>query len=243
MMFAHKVVIVTGGSTGIGLSTVYITGRRASLLDEAVADLGPKAIPVVSDVAKLDDLRKLRAEVAAQDDRIDVLVANAGVSVRNDLGSTEEHEYDFIFDINVKGLFFTVELLLPLMVDAGAIVLVSSFVANRGRPNLSLYNASKAAVRSFARSFANDLSGRAIRVNAVSPGVIRTDILMNRPGITPEEVAEIGAQIEKYCEGAAPLKRSADPDEVAEPILFLASANASYITGFELGVDGGMGQI
>ena len=213
------------------------------MLEAACAELGERAIGVASDVADLSDLEALRERVSGQDPKIDVLVANAGVSIRNELGATTSDAFDYSFDINVKGMFFTVQTLLPLVRDGGSIVLLSSFAANRGRANLSVYNATKAAARSFARSFATDLKARRIRVNAVSPGVARTDVVMARPGLTPAQVAEVTEQIEEYCREAAPAGRSADAHEIAEPILFLASSESSYINGIELAVDGGMGQV
>lgn len=252
--FADKVIVVTGGSAGIGLASarafieegarrVYVTGRRRSALESACAELGERAVGVLSDVANLADLERLRAEVEARDAAIDVIVANAGISIRNELGRTSSEDFDLMFGVNVKGMFFTVQTLLPLMVDGGSIVLLSSYSSSRARPHLSLYNATKAAARSFARSFAVDLKHRRIRANAVSPGVTRTDIVSARPGLSPAEMAAMTEQIEAFCREAAPAGRSADAREVAEPILFLASSGASYINGAELSVDGGMGQV
>jgi NAD(P)-dependent dehydrogenase (short-subunit alcohol dehydrogenase family) len=248
--FNGQAVLVTGGSTGIGLSTarlfleagaeaVYVTGRNAANLDKAVQALGQGAIGVVADAAKLDDLDALKRRVEADGRMLDVVVANAGIAENNDLGATDETLYDRIFDINVKGVFFTVQSLLPVLKDGGSIVLTGSIVGNKGMARLSAYNASKAAVRSFARSFSNDLKARDIRVNTVSPGVTRTPIMEN--GLKMDEQAING--FAAYLKDAAPVGRMAHPDEIAQAILFLASARASYITGVELSVDGGLAQV
>ncbi|TCV55116.1 NAD(P)-dependent dehydrogenase (short-subunit alcohol dehydrogenase family) [Agrobacterium tumefaciens] len=249
-LFSGQVVVVTGGSTGIGFSVarlfleggasaVYVTGRNSANLDAAVAKLGEGAIGFVSDVAKLSDLEQLKARIEADGRKVDVLVANAGIAENNDLGATHEALYDRIFDINVKGVFYTVQTLLPVLKDGGSIVLTGSIVGNKGMEKLSAYNASKAAVRSFARSFANDLKAREIRVNTVSPGVTRTPIMENGLKMDDEKIAGFKA----YLKDAAPIGRMADPDEIAEAVLFLASSKASYITGVELSVDGGLAQI
>jgi NAD(P)-dependent dehydrogenase (short-subunit alcohol dehydrogenase family) len=249
-IFSGQVVVVTGGSTGIGFSVaklfleggasaVYVTGRNSANLDAAVAKLGKGAIGFASDVAKLSDLEQLKSRLEADGRKVDVLVANAGIAENNDLGETHEALYDRIFDINVKGVFYTVQTLLPVLRDGGSIVLTGSIVGNKGMERLSAYNASKAAVRSFARSFANDLKGRGIRVNTVSPGVTRTPIMENGLKMDDEKIAGFKA----YLKDAAPIGRMADPDEIAEAVLFLASSKASYITGVELSVDGGLAQI
>lgn len=249
-LFSGQVVVVTGGSTGIGFSVarlfleggasaVYVTGRNSANLDAAVAKLGEGAIGFVSDVAKLSDLEQLKARIEADGRKVDVLVANAGIAENNDLGATHEALYDRIFDINVKGVFYTVQTLLPVLKDGGSIVLTGSIVGNKGMEKLSAYNASKAAVRSFARSFANDLKAREIRVNTVSPGVTRTPIMENGLKMDDEKIAGFKA----YLKDPAPIGRMADPDEIAEAVLFLASSKASYITGVELSVDGGLAQI
>ncbi|WP_137132986.1 SDR family oxidoreductase [Rhizobium sp. FY34] len=248
--FKNQVVVVTGGSTGIGLSAarlflaggakvVYVTGRNSGNLDKAVKTLGDGATGVVADVAKPADLEALKARIEADGHKLDVLVANAGIAENNDLGATDEALFDRIFDINVKGVYYTVQTLLPVLKDGSSIVLTGSIVGNKGMPRLSAYNASKAAVRSFARSFASDLKARAIRVNTVSPGVTRTPIMEN--GLKMDEDAING--FAAYLKEAAPLGRMAHPDEIAEAILFLASSKASYITGVELSVDGGLAQI
>ncbi|MCT8999352.1 glucose 1-dehydrogenase [Chelativorans intermedius] len=247
--FDNQVVLVTGGSTGIGLAAaalfvregakVYITGRSRQSLDGAAAQLGEQAVAVQSDVANLADLESLRERIAGADGRLDVLVANAGIAENNVLGETSEAAFDRTFDINVKGVFFTVQTMLPLLRDGGAVVLTGSIVAHKGFPNLSLYNASKAAVRSFARSWSNDLRARKIRVNVVSPGPVETPILRNGLKLNDEQLDQFRAQVAQ----TAPLERFGEPSEIAEAIAYLASGAASYVAGAELSVDGGMAQV
>lgn len=248
--FTDQVAVVTGGSTGIGFSIaqallaagakrVYITGRSPKTLDSAVTALGPKAIALVSDVSKQEDLEKLKAEIENRGDHLNAIFANAGIAELNTFGETSEAEYFKTFDINVKGVFFTVQTLLPLLKDGSSIVLTASIVANKGMENLSLYSASKAAVRSFARSWANDLRSRKIRVNALSPGLTRTPIMENGLKWDAEKIAEM----HEYAKTSVPLGYIAQPDEMATAALFLASDNASYINGIELTTDGGMTQI
>lgn len=244
--FSGRVAVVTGGSTGIGFAIaerllaaearrVYITGRTARTLEAAAARLGGRAVPVVSDVAKEEDLARLAGEIAGRDDRIDALFANAGVAHANGLGETDAAAYAAIFDINVKGVFFTVQTLLPLLKDGGAVVLTGSIVGNKGMAGLSLYNASKAAVRSFARSWANDLRERRIRVNCLSPGLTRTPIQENGLNYDEQQIEALRA----HARTAVPLGHMAEPADIADPALFLASHAARYITGVELTVDGG----
>lgn len=249
MRFANKIALVTGGSTGIGFATaqhliqegakVYITGRTRKTLDEAAARLGPKAVPLLSDVAKLGDIEALRDTLTKAGDTLDHLVANAGIAEYNTLGATSEAEYLKTFDINVKGVFFTVQTLLPVLRDGGSIVLTASIVAGKGMANLSLYSASKAAVRSFARSFSSDLKARGIRVNAVSPGATRTPIMEN--GLKMGEADIQG--FSDHLAAMAPIGRMAAPEELAPAILFLLSPEASYITASDLLVDGGFAQV
>ena len=252
--FSGMVAVITGGSKGIGYACaqaflregaarVYITGQNAGDLANACARLGERVVGVRSDVSHLCDIEHLRSEIFSRGDPIDILVANAGISWRNEVGSTTEAEYDSLFDINVKGVFFSVQALLPLVVVGGSIILLGSMAANDGRPYLSLYAATKAAIRSFARTLANELKSRRIRVNAVSPGVTRTEIVKGRAGLNAAQIAAFEAKLEDYVREAAPLGRSADPAEIAEAILFLASDQASYITGVDLAVDGGLGQV
>lgn len=248
--FDNQVAVVTGGSTGIGLAIakallddgakrVYVTGRSAKNLDHALTALGPGAVAVVSDVSSLDDLNKLKAEIEQRGDQLDAVFANAGIAEKNQFGATSEAELARTFDINVKGVFFTVQTLLPLLKDGGAVVLTASIVANKGMENLSLYSASKAAVRSFARSWANDLKGRKIRVNALSPGLTRTPIMENGLKLDAAQIAELT----EHAKSMVPLGYVAQPEEIASAALFLASSAAQYINGIELTVDGGMTQI
>jgi NAD(P)-dependent dehydrogenase (short-subunit alcohol dehydrogenase family) len=248
--FTNQVAVVTGGSTGIGFAIaqalitrgakrVYITGRSAKTLDEAALALGSKAVAVVSDVAQQADLQKLKAEIEKHGDSLNTVFANAGIAEENHFGETAEAEFDKTFDINVKGVFFTVQTLLPLLKDGGSVVITASIVANKGMPNLSLYNASKAAVRSFARSWANDLKARKIRVNALSPGLTRTPIMENGLKWDAEKIAGLST----YAAEVVPLGYVAQPDEIATAALFLASEDARYVNGVELTVDGGLSQI
>ncbi|MDP1978392.1 SDR family oxidoreductase [Undibacterium sp.] len=248
--FSEQVILITGGSSGIGLASaqafinagakrVYITGRSQARLTKAREILGDRAIPVEADVASISDLQTLHTKVAANGDKLDVLFANAGIAIHNQFGSTTDVEFATTFDTNVKGLFFTVQSLLPLMKPASAIVLNASIAASKGMPNLSLYNASKAAVRSFARSWANDLKDSLIRVNTISPGVTRTPIMENGLGMKEEDIAHFSA----YLAGAAPAGRMGRPEEIAAAVLFLASKAASYVNGVELCADGGLIQV
>lgn len=248
--FLNQVSVVTGGSTGIGLAIaqgllaegarrVYITGRSRESLDEAIALLGDAAVAVVSDVASLPDLERLKAEIEQRGDRLDSIFANAGICEKNQFGDTPEVDYDRTFDINVKGVFYTVQTLLPLLNDGGAVVLTSSICSSNGMAELSVYNASKAAVRSFARTWTNDLRGRKIRVNALSPGFTRTPLMDNSLKL---DTAQIDG-LKEYVAQTAPLGYMAQPEEIASAGLFLASADARYITGIELTVDGGLSQI
>lgn len=248
--FLNQVAVVTGGSTGIGFAIakallaegarrVYVTGRSAKSLGEAAAALGDAAVVVVSDVASLFDLQKLKSEIEKRGDQLDAVFANAGIAENNRFGETPEVDFCKTFDINVKGVFFTVQTLLPLLKDGASIVLTASIVANKGMENLSLYNASKAAVRSFARSWANDLKGRKIRVNALSPGFTRTPIMEN--GLKMDET-QIDA-LKEYASQVVPLGYMAQPEEIATAALFLVSNDAKYVNGVELTVDGGFSQI
>ncbi|AXI03816.1 SDR family NAD(P)-dependent oxidoreductase [Aquirhabdus parva] len=248
--FLNQVIVVSGGSTGIGFSIakallsegakrVYITGRSAKSLDAAAAQLGSNAVAVVSDVSSLADLQKLKREIENRGDHLDAVFANAGIAEKNTLGETTIDDYAKTFDINVKGVFFKVQTLLPLLKDDASIVLTASIVANKGMENLSLYSASKAAVRSFARTWANDLKSRKIRVNTLSPGFTRTPIMEN--GLKLDD-AQIAALTE-YAAGAVPLGFVAHPDDIAGAALFLASHDARYVNGVELTVDGGFTQI
>jgi NAD(P)-dependent dehydrogenase (short-subunit alcohol dehydrogenase family) len=244
----RKIALVTGGNSGIGLATarrfaregahVFVTGRRAAELDAAAKEIGGNVTAIQGDVSKAADLDRLMDEIKRREGRLDVLFANAGAARYGVLGAIEEELFDAIFDVNVKGVLFTVQKALPLMPDGGSIILNASIVGSKGLPANSVYSASKAAVRSFARTWATDLKARRIRVNAVSPGTIDT------PGLNDLLASsEVGEQRKKMISAAVPLGRFGTPDEIAKAVVFLASDDASYITGTELFVDGGFAQV
>jgi NAD(P)-dependent dehydrogenase (short-subunit alcohol dehydrogenase family) len=243
-----KVAVITGGNSGMGLVTaqllasegahVFITGRRQAELDAAVKSIGKNATGVQGDVAKLADLDRLYAQVKAQKGYVDIVFANAGVGGMAPLGEITEEEFDRIFNINVKGLVFTVQKALPLMRDGGSIILNASVAASMGMEAFSVYSATKAAVRSFARSWTVDLKHRNIRVNALSPGPIDTPILS---GLASSE-AEL-AQVKAHLTAGVPMGRIGRSEEIAKAVLFLASDDSSFTTGSELFVDGGMAQV
>jgi len=243
-----KVAVITGGSSGIGLATakafvdegayVFITGRRQSELDSAVKYIERNVTAVRGDVSNLADLDHLYETVRKQKGRIDVLFANAGVGELAPLGAISEAHFDKIFNINVKGLLFTVQKALPLFKDGGSILLNASVAASKGMDAFSVYSATKAAVRSFARSWTSDLKSRKIRVNAISPGPIETPIF-NTMGLTTEQITGFKTGVVS----SVPLGRFGNPNELAKAALFLASDDSSYITGIELFVDGGMAQV
>lgn len=237
-----KIAVVTGGTSGIGLASarrlaaegahVFITGRRQSELDAAVKAIGSRATGVQGDVANLADLDRLYAVVKEQKGHVDVLFANAGGGELVPLGAITEEHFDKTFNSNVKGLLFTVQKALPLLSDGASIILNASITSSKGTPAFSVYSATKAAVRSFARSFTVDLKDRKIRVNAISPGPIDT------PGLDG-----LGDDLKKGLAAAVPMGRLGSPDEIAKAVVFLASDDSSYVTGIELFVDGGMAQI
>jgi NAD(P)-dependent dehydrogenase (short-subunit alcohol dehydrogenase family) len=243
-----KVAVVTGGNSGIGLATakrfvaegayVFITGRRQTELNAAVRDIGENVTGVQGDVAKIADLDRLYATVEAKKGRIDILFANAGTAELASLGEITEEHFDKIFDTNVKGVLFTVQKALPLIADSGSIILNASIVASTGNPAFSVYSATKAAVRSFARTWILDLKHRKIRVNAISPGPINT------PGLDGLAQTEgVGEQLKAGLIASVPLGRFGTPDEIARAAVFLASDDSSFVTGSELFVDGGAAQI
>lgn len=246
--FKDKVVVVTGGSSGIGLAAaelfvaegahVYITGRRQAELDLAAQAIGRNVSAVQADVTRIADLERLYETVRTHHGRVDVVFANAGSVVNGALGELTEAQYARQFDTNVKGLLFTVQLALPLMPRGGAIVLNGSIAGIMAFPASSLYSASKAAVRSFARSWTLDLKDRGIRVNVVSPGPTETNVL-EASGFNDEQVR----QAKDHLPTLIPLGRMARPAEVARAALFLASDEASFIAGSELFVDGGIAQV
>ena len=244
----NKVAVVTGGSSGIGFATarrfiadgarVVITGRDPEALDTAVAELGERATGIRGDVANLEDLDRLFTEVKEQFGRIDVLFANAGIAPFVPFEAVTEEHFDSLFDINVRGLFFTVQKALPLLSEGASVILNASIVAQSGIPNTSVYSATKAAVRSLGRTLAAELSPRGIRVNVVSPGLIETPLL-GKLGLSQDEVAAFGEQVAQQT----PLGRPGKPEEIAGAVAFLASGDASYFTGADLVADGGMIQV
>jgi NAD(P)-dependent dehydrogenase (short-subunit alcohol dehydrogenase family) len=244
----EKIAVITGGNSGIGLATaqrfvqegayVFITGRRQDELDKAVKQIGRNVVGVQDDVSNLEDLDRLYETVKEQKGRIDILFANAGILKSAPLGSITESDFDKVFDINVKGLLFTVQKALTLFQDGGSIILTSSVGGSKGTPALSVYNATKAAIRSFARSWTVDLKHRKIRVNAISPGPTDT------PGLSHLfENGQHAEQVKTTLLSTIPLGRMGSPDEVAKAVSFLASDDSNFITGIELFVDGGRGQI
>ncbi|MDF7658942.1 SDR family oxidoreductase [Erwiniaceae bacterium L1_54_6] len=242
-----KIALVTGGTTGIGLAAaqtlaargaqVFITGRRQAELDAAVASIGAAATGIRADAAQLSDLDAVYAQIARQAGRLDVLFANAGGGDMQPLGSITEEHFDRIFGTNVRGVLFTVQKALPLLSDKASVILTASTTSVKGTAGFSVYSASKAAVRNFARSWALDVKDRGIRINVVSPGPIRTPGL---GGLVSEEQRQglfdaLAAQV--------PLGRLGEPDEIGKVVAFLASDDSSFINATELFVDGGMAQI
>ena len=243
-----KIALITGGNSGIGLATakqfvnegayVFITGRREQELAAAIREIGKNVTAVRGDVSNLGDLDRLFAQIKREQGRLDIVFANAGFARYAALGSISEELYDLTFDINVKGVLFTVQKALPLMPDGACIILNASIVGSKGFSSNSVYSATKAAVRSFARTWTTDLKDRRIRVNAISPGSIDT------PGLSDLLASsEIGEQRKAMISNSVPLGRFGTPDEIAKAVVFLASDDASYITGIELFVDGGIAQV
>ena len=240
-----KVAAITGGSSGIGLATakrfvaegayVFITGRRQSELDKALAEIGNSVTAIKGDVANLDDLDRLYKEVHKSKGKIDILFANAGfVEMVPTSVATPEH-FDKTFDINARGVYFTVQKALPLINDGGSVILTGSGAWVKGFPAYSTYSATKAALRSFARTWTNELKDRKIRVNVISPGAVETPIL---EGQFPSKEAADGAK--QFFASITPLGRLGQPEEIAAAALFLASDESSYIAGIDLPVDGGV---
>lgn len=243
-----RTAVVTGGTTGIGLAaarrlagegaTVFVTGRRKPELDAAVAEIGPRAVGVQGDVTDPEDRERLFDAVRQHGRGLDVLFANAGGGSFSTLEQVTAEHFDRTFDLNVKALLFTVQGSLPLLNHGASVILPGSTTATTGTEAFGVYAASKAAVRSFARTWANELKGRGIRVNAVTPGPIDT------PGITglaPD--ADQAAQLKGFLATQVPLGRMGRPEEVADAVLFLAGDQSTFITGSNLHVDGGMNQI
>lgn len=237
-----KVAVITGATSGMALATaklfvkegayVFITGRRRKELDEAVKAIGSNVTGVQGDAAKLEDLDRLFETVRVEKGHIDILYASAGLGDFAPFGQVTEESFDRMFDLNVKGTFFTVQKALPLFRDNGSIMMTGSIASIKGMPNLSAYGGSKAALHSFARTWANELKSRGIRANVISPGPIETGVF---DGV-PKEARD-------YFVNQIPLGRIGRPEEIATTALFLASEDSSFITGIELYVDGGMAQI
>jgi len=248
MRLEGKVALITGGTSGIGLATakqfvdegasVYVTGRRDKELAAAVKEVGKNVTGIQGDVSNLGDLDRLFAQIKREKGKLDIVFANAGVAKFAAFGTITEELYDWTFDINVKGLLFTAQKALPLLPDGASIILNSSVVGSKGLPINSVYSATKAAIRSFARTWTTDLKDRRIRVNAVSPGSIDTPGLSGLLGSS-----ETGQQRLKMISNNVPLGRLGTPDEIAKAVVFLASDDASFVTGAELFVDGGFAQV
>jgi NAD(P)-dependent dehydrogenase (short-subunit alcohol dehydrogenase family) len=242
-----KIALVTGGNGGIGLATaqqlvadgayVFITGRRQAELDAAVKLIGKNVTGIQGDVSNLAELDQLFATVKEQKGHLDIVFANAGVATGAPFGTVTEEQFDREFDINVKGVFFTVQKALPLLRAGASIILNASIVASRGLPGVSVYSATKAALRSFARTWTTDLKGKNIRVNVVSPGPIDT------PGLRGLHGANSVEQLNAAYSSSVPIGRVGQPSDIAKAVSFLASDDSSFITGIELFVDGGMAQV
>jgi len=243
-----KVAVITGANSGIGFATaqrfvaegayVFITGRRQDELDKAVATLGSGVAGVQGDISNLDDLDRLFATVQKEKGHVDVLFANAGIGNLSPLGAITEEQFDKVFDVNVKGTLFTVQKALPLMRAGGSVILTGSTTGSMGTPAFSVYSATKAAIRNFARSWALDLKGTGIRINVLSPGATTTPGLLNGLATTGMQEALLAGLASQ-----APLGRVGKPDETAAMALFLASDDSSFMTGSEVFVDGGLAQV
>ena len=243
-----KIALITGGSTGIGLASailfqkegaqVIVTGRNADAIAAAQKELGPGALVVASDTSKLTDISSLVGQIKEKFGRIDIVFANAGIAKFQSFGDVDESSFDQQFNINVKGLYFTVQAALPLIPQGGSVLLNASVVSRKGFPDASVYSATKAAVRSFGRTLATELAPRGIRVNTISPGPIMTPIF-GKTGLSDEAIK----QMQQGMSGSVALKRMGEPDEMARAALFLVSDDASYVVGAELFADGGLAEL
>lgn len=243
-----KVVVITGGNSGIGLASaklfaeegasIVITGRRADVVDAAVAEIGHGAIGFVGDVASIADHQRLVEDVRGRFGRIDVYFANAGIGDLAQAGQVTEDHFDRLFDVNVKGLYFGVQAALPLIADGGSIILTGSVASIKAVEGFGVYSATKAAIRSFVRTWTAELKGRNIRANVLSPGPVKTPIV-GKIGLSDADLQAFEAGMAS----ATPMGRRGDPEELAKAALFLASSDSSFVTGIELHVDGGMAQV
>jgi NAD(P)-dependent dehydrogenase (short-subunit alcohol dehydrogenase family) len=243
-----KLAVITGGSSGIGLASakafiqegarVAIAGRDQKTLDQAAKELGSNALVVRADVSKLADLDRLLGQVKEEFGRIDVLFANAGIAPVMPFDHVTEEFFDAMFNVNAKGVYFTVQKALPLLSKGASVILTTTAAVEKGMPGISVYAASKAAVRSLARSMSAELIGRGIRVNVLSPGPVETPIV-GKMGLTPEQAKGMFEHITNNL----PMKRAAHADELAKAALFLASDESSFMLGSEIAVDGGMAQL
>lgn len=243
-----KIAVITGGNSGIGLATaklfvregakVVITGRNQETLDAAAQSIGNGADAIRSDISKMSDIEALRGHVEKKHGHVDIIFANAGGGRPNTFEYMSEEEFDFTVDTNFKGTYFTVQKLLPLMTSGGSIILNTSTLSTQGRPYVSVYSATKAAIRSLARSLTAELTEKGIRVNAMAPGHIDTD-QMRKVGMSEEMIEQTKTQVHAQI----PMHRSGTVDEIATAVLFLASDDSTYVTGTELCVDGGWAQI
>jgi len=243
-----KVAVITGGSAGMGLATaklfeqegakVVITGRDQAALDAAARSIGDGADAVRSDTSKMADIESLRAHIERKHGRVDIIFANAGGAQPGMFEHMSEDDFDFTVNTNFKGTYFTVQKLLPLMTSGGSVILNTSTLSTQGRPYVSVYSATKAAVRSLARSLTAELTEKGIRVNAMAPGLIDTE-LQRKAGMSDEMIEQTNTQ----AHAQIPMHRSGTVDEIARAVLFLASDDSTYVTGIELSVDGGWAQI
>jgi len=243
-----KIALITGGNSGIGLASarrfvaegafVYITGRRQGQLDEAVASIGRNVTAIRGDVSNLADLDNIYSVIAAAHKGLDIVFANAGLGALEPLGHITEEGFDLAFNVNVKGTLFTVQKALPLLSPGASIILTGSSTGSKGTAAFSVYSATKAAIRNFARSWALDLQGTTVRVNVLSPGATTTPGLLNLLDTTNARQQAL----QSFCD-RSPLSRVGDPEEIASVAVFLASDDSTYMTGSEIFVDGGQAQV